>query len=136
MSAKNIFITDADKKRLLMLINANRDRANEVYIRELEKELNRATVVSPKEIPPNVVTMNSEIVFKFLDSNEEMTVRLVFPEDADIDKKRISVLAPIGTALLGYKVGDVIEWEVPSGKTQVKIIKIVYQPEAAGHYHL
>lgn len=136
MSDKTIYITDFDKNRLTMLIKMNRDRTNEAYIRELEKELSRATIVSPKEIPPNIVTMNSEIIFKFLDSGEEMKYILVFPEDADIDKKKISVLAPIGTALLGYKVGDVIEWKVPAGITKVKITKIVYQPEASGHFHL
>lgn len=136
MSDKNIFITDFDKKRLMFLIQSNKNRTNEAYIKELEKELNRATIVNPKEMPPNIVTMNSEIIFKILDNNEEMKYRLVFPEDADIDKKKISVLAPIGTALLGYKVGDIIEWKVPAGITKVKITKIVYQPEAAGHFHL
>lgn len=136
MVSKEIFITDYDKKRLLFLIKSNTDRSSDSYIKELEKEVSRAKVVSPQEIPGNVVTMNSKITFEFLDSHETMTCQLVFPEDADFDKGRISVLAPIGTALLGYHVGDIIEWTVPSGTTKVKIKKILYQPEAAGDYHL
>lgn len=136
MDAKEIFITDFDKKRLLILIKSNTDRSRDAYMKELEKEVNRAKVVTPQEIPANVVTMNSKITFEFLDSHETMTCQLVFPEDADFDKGRISILAPIGTALLGYHVGDSIEWKVPSGTTKVKIQKILYQPEAAGDYHL
>lgn len=136
MGAEKIYITDDDKKRLLILIKSNTDRSAAPYIKELEKEVLRAEVVSPKEIPENVVTMNSKITFQFIDSDDEMTYQLVFPEDANIDKGMISVLAPIGTALLGYRVGDVIEWQVPAGMTKVKIKKIHYQPEAAGDYHL
>jgi regulator of nucleoside diphosphate kinase len=65
-----------------------------------------------------------------------MTWTLVFPEDADIDQNRISVLAPIGTAMLGYSVGDTIEWPVPEGLRRIQVKEILYQPEAAGDYHL
>lgn len=136
MGAKEIFITDHDKERLLALFRMNTDPSSAPYIKELEKEVLRAKVVSPQDIPGNVVTMNSRITFQLLDSNEEMTCRLVFPEDADFDKGMISVLAPIGTALLGYRVGDIIEWQVPAGTTKVKVKEILYQPEAAGDYHL
>jgi regulator of nucleoside diphosphate kinase len=136
MDTKEIFVTDYDKKRLLFLIKSNTDRSRDAYIKELEKEVTRATVVTAQEIPANVVTMNSKITFEFLDSHETMICQLVFPEDADFDKGRISILAPIGTALLGYRVGDRIAWKVPSGTTEVKIKKILYQPEAAGDYHL
>ena len=73
---------------------------------------------------------------KDLDTQEEMTYTLVFPADANIKENKISVLAPIGTAMIGYKVGDVIEWPVPSGQRRLKVIGILYQPEAAGDYHL
>ena len=136
MASKEIFITDYDLKRLMMLIRTGFDRTNEPYIKELERELNRAHVVNPKDIPGDVITMNSKVSFRFLDSDDEMTYQLVFPEDANIDEGRISILAPIGTALLGYKVGDVIEWKVPAGVTRVQVMKILYQPEAAGDYHL
>jgi regulator of nucleoside diphosphate kinase len=65
-----------------------------------------------------------------------MTCTLVFPDDADIDQNRISVLAPIGTAMLGYSVGDAFEWQVPAGLTRFKVKEILYQPEASGDYHL
>lgn len=136
MAPKEIFVTDFDKKRLEILIRSNTDRSIDPYVKELEKELYRAKVVSPKEIPGNVVTMNSKIAFEFMDSHETMTCQLVFPEDADFAKGRISILAPIGTALLGYHEGDIIEWKVPSGNTKVKITKILYQPEASGDFHL
>ena len=71
-----------------------------------------------------------------METNEEITYRLVFPEQADIDERRISVLAPIGTAMLGQREGDEFQWEVPEGLVRLRVEKIVYQPEAAGHYHL
>lgn len=136
MAGKDIYITDFDRKRLMILIKSNTEPSNESYLKELESELKRAHIVSSKEIPDNVVTMNSRVVIKFTDTNEEITYQLVFPEDADIDKGRISILAPIGTALLGYRVGDTIEWKVPAGVTKIQVIKIIYQPEAAGDYNL
>jgi regulator of nucleoside diphosphate kinase len=63
-----------------------------------------------------------------------MTYTLVFPRDANVDEGRISILAPLGTAILGYRVGEEFEWDVPSGKRRLRIAKVLYQPEAAGHY--
>jgi regulator of nucleoside diphosphate kinase len=71
-----------------------------------------------------------------LDSAEEMVLTLVFPRDADLNQDKISVLAPIGTAVLGYHVGDTIEWEVPDGTRRLEVRKIIYQPEASGDYDL
>ena len=71
-----------------------------------------------------------------VDTQQEETYTLVFPENADIGQGRISVLAPIGTAMLGYEIGDVFEWEVPAGKRRLKVEQITYQPEAAGDFHL
>lgn len=134
--SKEIYITDFDLKRLRRLIATDASRDNAKYIRELSQELQRAHVVDAKAIPGDVVTMNSKVEFTFLDSGDTVTRQVVFPEDADIEGGRISVLAPIGTALLGYRAGDVIRWEVPSGTTEVKITRVLYQPEAAGDYHL
>jgi len=69
-------------------------------------------------------------------SGAEMDISVVFPSEADSEQGKISVLAPIGTALLGYRVGDVVEWKVPGGLRRLKVERILYQPEAAGHYHL
>ncbi len=90
----------------------------------------------PERIPPDVVTMNSRVVLRDLDSDETMTYTLVFPKDADIGAGAISVLAPVGTAIIGYAVGAVIEWPVPGGIRRIRIEQILYQPEAAGDFHL
>ncbi|MBN2037245.1 MAG: nucleoside diphosphate kinase regulator [Chitinispirillaceae bacterium] len=130
MTGKNIYMTDDDMKSLRRLVNAiNHDGKN---LQALENELNRAKVVKPGEIPSDVVTMNSEVRLKDLQADEETTYRIVWPDQADADKGYISILAPIGTALLGYRVGDIVEWQVPAGTAKWKIEKITYQPEAAG----
>jgi len=138
MAEKNLYITDNDMKRLRELIAAAREfrKEKEDYLLELEKELDKGKIVSSQEIRPDVITMNSEVYLRDLNTREEIVYRLVFPEHADANLGRISVLAPIGTALLGYKVGDVIEWKVPAGVTKLKVEKILYQPESAGDYHL
>lgn len=138
MSDKSIYITDNDMKKLRGLVNSSRKSRNEndKYLQELEGELNRAKVVTPQEIPSNVVTMNSEVHLRDLNTKEETIYRIVYPNQADADKGYISILAPIGTALLGYSVGDIIEWKIPAGIAKWQIIKIIYQPEAAGDFHL
>jgi regulator of nucleoside diphosphate kinase len=106
------------------------------HLEQLQAELERGELVAPHDVPPDVITMNSCVCLVDLDTGEEMTCTLVFPEDADIDQNRISVLAPIGTAMLGYSVGDTIEWPVPEGLRRIQVKEILYQPEAAGDYHL
>ena len=105
-------------------------------MQELEQELDRGLLVKPNNIPGNVITMNSTACLMDLDTGEELIYTLVFPKDADIQQNKISVLAPIGTAMLGYSIGDIFEWKVPDGIRRLKVIKLVYQPEASGHYHL
>jgi len=100
-------------------------------IEELAAELDRATVVESDKVPQDIVTMNSKVYFRDMDTGKDEFYQLVYPEDADIEQNKISILAPIGTAILGYKVGDVIEWKVPAGVRRLKIKKILYQPEAA-----
>lgn len=104
---------------------------------ELEAELERATVVSPKEIPPTIVTMNSTVKF-FVESTEnEFELTLVYPNNTDSTGKTISILAPVGSALLGLSIGDSIEWPKPGGgNLKVKIKSVSYQPERAGDYQL
>ncbi|OPY15169.1 MAG: Regulator of nucleoside diphosphate kinase [Syntrophus sp. PtaU1.Bin005] len=138
MSDREIYITKFDLERLWSLIDEIRqhDDKRKANLDMLEKELDRGLVVEPDEIPKDVITMNSRIVFTDLDSGATMTVSLVFPSDANFEKKRISILSPIGTALLGYRVGDTVEWNVPSGTKRLRVDNVVYQPEAAGDYHL
>jgi regulator of nucleoside diphosphate kinase len=134
MARRNIIITDADRRRLGTLIEraTNVGLAERRYIEDLEQELERATAVDPCECPEDVVTMNSTVRLRDLDSGEVETYTLVYPAEADADENRISVLAPIGTAIIGYRVGDVIKWPVPSGLVRLRVEEILYQPEHAG----
>ena len=138
MQARTIYITEFVMKRLRALIeDAKRlDRRGNEYLESLEAELDRCILVAPTEVPPDVVTMNSRVRLMDLDTNEEMVYTLVFPDDADMAKSKISVLAPIGTAMLGYRVGDTFEWQVPDGIRRLRVKKVLYQPEAAGDYDL
>lgn len=135
---RRIYVTEFDMKRLEKLIEllhefADRDKK---HLQELEDELGRAKVVAPREIPRNVVTMNSRVLVRDLSSNEEVEYHLVFPGGADVHQNKISILAPIGTALIGGRVGDVVEWQVPAGIVRFRIEEVLYQPEAAGDYQL
>jgi len=135
----NIHITKPDYERLMKLIEIARERegdANREYIDTLEEELDRAEVVQQKDIPEDVITMRSKVRLKDLDTGEEMIYRLVFPTEANYDEGRISILAPIGTAMLGYRRDDVIEWQVPSGVRRLRVEEVLYQPESKGEYHL
>ena len=128
-----IYITEADFEKLRRLVEGRRSGAgrDSEYLDILEQELDRADVVEAEAIPQDVVTMNSEVRLKDLDSGEIKVYRLVFPSQARTENS-ISVLAPVGTALLGYRVGDVIEWRVPKGIRRLKVLEVLYQPEAAG----
>ena len=138
MQPRRIFITEYDKERLEKILPATPDSTNRNRqdLRNLAKELARAKIVPPERIPPDVVTMNSRVVLRDLNSDETMTYTLVFPKDADIGAGANSILAPVGTAIIGYAVGDVIEWPVPGGTRRIRIEQILYQPEAAGDFHL
>ena len=135
---RTIYITEYDLKRLRELImEAKRiDRRGNEYLDSLEAELSRGKVVASTEVPQDVVTMNSRVHLVDLDTQEEMVYTLVFPQDAEISQSKISVLAPIGTAMLGYRVGDTFTWQVPDGVRRLQVKKVLYQPEASGDYHL
>lgn len=137
-SKTSIYITEPDYERLSGLIETTRERhgLDKEYLSNLEAELERAQIVDPKEIPADVITMRSKVRLKDLVSGEANTYSLVFPTEANFTEGKISILAPIGTAILGYKRGDTIEWPVPSGVRRLKVDEILYQPEAAGNYEL
>jgi len=131
---ETIYITDRDLERLEQILLRVPQSGN---VKELLNELDRATVVPSEEIPPDVVTMNSRITFKELETGEESEVTLVYPSDANLEKRKVSILAPVGAALIGLRVGDEIEWPLPSGKRRTyKITSVLFQPEAEGQYHL
>lgn len=127
----HIYLTREDMDRLLALVDAYPGTRFE----KLEGELLRAKVVAKEEIPADVVTMNSRVVFENVGTGERREVTLVYPGSADINAGRISILVPIGTALLGLRVGQSIDWELPSGERQrYRIAALPYQPEAAGQH--
>ncbi len=136
MSERRLFVTEYDMKRLRELLAVKKRHGAEKaeHLRELEGELDKATVVKSCDIPNDVITMNSTIRLLDLDTAEKIKYTLVFPDHADSDSGRISILAPIGTALIGYRKGDIILWRVPGGEVRLKVLDILYQPEAAGHY--
>ena len=138
MEERKIYITDYDLKRLNKLLEADYkiDIRDKKYLMELENELQQAEVVASKKIPKKVITMNSKVCLKDLDSGKEMVYSLVFPGQADITQNKISILSPLGTALIGYRSGDIIKWKAPAGVRRLRVEEIVYQPEAAGDYHL
>ena len=102
----------------------------------LADDLEQAEIVSPEDVPPDVVTMNSKVVLCDVNTSEEKTYVLVFPKDANINAGALSVLAPVGIAILGCARGDVIEWQVGHGKRRLRIKQVLYQPEASGDYNL
>lgn len=135
--ASGIQITRFDKARLMRLLRSLDAAAeNRGEIEDLERELERGDEVESTEVAPDVVTMNSTVRVTDLDANTTHLYTIVFPADADFEKGRISILSPLGTALLGYRAGDVVTWEMPRGTRRLRIEELVYQPEAAGDFHL
>ena len=127
----HIYLTQDDMDRLLALVDAYPGKRFE----QLEAELLRANVVPREEIPGDVVTMNSRVVFENEATGERREVTLVYPGSADIDAGKISILVPVGAALLGLRVGQSIDWELPGGeKRRYRIAALPYQPEAAGKH--
>ena len=137
MNTRNtrIVLTSRDFDRLEALLgslpsNGFADKAN------LQKELERAEIVAPEKVPPNVVTMNSTVRFTIAGSREDFRLTLVYPKDVGGQPDRISVLAPIGSALLGLSVGDELEWPTPGGgMSKVRVVDVIYQPERSGELH-
>ena len=133
MKEKVIIITTSDLEKLRNLIAGIREGSADAKtnLNSLDKELDKAMVVDLESIPEDVVTGGSAVRIRALASEEEMTYEIVFPIHADIAENRISILAPVGTALLGYRVGDIVEWTVPFWTRRFKILGVKYQPQAA-----
>ncbi|HOA72108.1 MAG TPA: nucleoside diphosphate kinase regulator [Phycisphaerae bacterium] len=134
MARRSIYITQSDAARLRELLRVQmssnpKDRPN---LRVLDEELKRARLVEAHRVKPDVVTMHSRLLVEDVATGEAMEVTLVFPEEADAANGRISVVAPMGAALLGYRAGDTVEFAVPRGKRRMRIKEVLYQPEASG----
>ena len=144
MTEKQIHVTDSDLQRVKTLLRSNwvdrkEDRGD---LSRLEHEIDRASIVKATEVPKDVVTMNSRVKLRDLDSGDALDFSLVFPTfpfaagSDHLAPMTVSVLAPIGTAVLGNRVGDIIEWEVPAGGRRLKVEDVPFQPESAGRYDL
>jgi len=135
MSYENfeLIVTDQDSDRLDVLLNSSGESAQGL----LERELDRAHVVPQRTISPNVVTMNSVVTFLDENTNEVSQIALVYPNNANASEGRISVLAPLGSALLGLKAGQQIECPLPNNKSRlIKVLSVDFQPESRGAYDL
>jgi regulator of nucleoside diphosphate kinase len=133
MKKRTIIMTDADHEELSYAIRAvdRLSKRGRVEMSSLAAELARAEIVEAHDIPPDVITMNSRAELLDLETGERMEFTLVFPNEADIDAGKISILAPLGTAMLGYRVGDEFEWNVPYAVRRLKVIAVQFQPEAS-----
>lgn len=136
MTDKDIYLTTLDIERLQKLFSDPNLKQQKLYLEKLKGEIERAIVVDPSNILGDVVTMNSRVCLVDVDTNEEMIVTLVYPENANMSEAKISILAPIGTAILGYSQGEIVQWEVPDGTRSLRIDRILYQPEAVREFHL
>lgn len=129
MPNRHILLNSVDKNRLIVLSeNAQLQGRHTPYLKQLNHELNQAKVFEPTELPKNAVTMNAKVTFKDLKTKEKQEVTLVYPAKANSEEHHVSVLAPLGTALLGAVVGDTLEFEVPQGTRRIKVVS-VEQPE-------
>lgn len=136
MPSATMLITDTDRRRLgtsLEKAAYGRSRHRSEFV-ALETDLEFASSVMAEEVPGDVVTMNSTVEVRDLDAEATESFTLVYPEDADIGSARMSVLAPLGRALLGRRVGEVIQVAVPAGRRRIRIERLCYQPEQAGHF--
>ena len=129
----DIIVTARDHAELSSVIAVTGELSQRVKweLRLLENELKRARIVASEEVPPDVITMNSRAELLDLESGERMEFTLVFPADDNVNDGKISVLAPLGTAMLGYRAGDQFVWHVPHGLRRLKVTKLQFQPEAS-----
>jgi regulator of nucleoside diphosphate kinase len=127
-----IRITDQDERRLSLLL-----RARQPDDSLLEERLDAAEIVSPREIPPDVVTMNSTVLFEDLDSGRHRQVTLLYPGSPALAAGGVSILAPVGSALIGVSEGEAVEWRAPGNpERRLRVVAVKYQPEASGHFDL
>lgn len=135
MTKPTITINELDAERLDALL-AQPAFANTDVAAALNAELDRADIVPPAQIPAHVVTMNSRVRFRDLHTSEEHVRTLVYPASLQDSNEQLSVMAPLGAALLGMHVGKQITWRLPNGEeARIEVLELLYQPEAAGEYH-
>lgn len=133
--APPIVVSSRDFNRLDTLLDSPALRRHPAALALLQ-ELNRAQVVAPEQMPATVVTMHSKVECEEELSGDRHTLTLVYPNEADVEKGRVSVLAPVGSALLGLSQGQSIDWAAPDGRPlRLRVLAVHYQPEASGDFH-
>jgi regulator of nucleoside diphosphate kinase len=134
MQYSSIRLTDADSRRLETLVEGSRPRnaRDASSLERLESQLSEADVVPASRIDPDVVTMNSEVRVHDLDTHQVRVFRVVFPAAANAEVGRVSVLAPLGLAVLGRAAGEQVAWQAPGGPRRLRIEHVLYQPERDG----
>ena len=134
MSEERVRLTDVDTRRLQSLVNGLRpvDLRDAASVAVLERHVDQAEVLPARRIDPDVVTMDSEVLVRDLDTQQTIAFRVVFPRSADVTARRISVLAPLGMAVLGRRAGDDVTWQTPGGLRRLRVDRVLYQPEREG----
>lgn len=120
----SLIVSKTDYQQLMKLIGQQDTPAAEA----LDIELGRAELVDEKQLPADAVSMGSVVTFTDLDSQEEKTISLVYPHEADVSNMKISILSPVGSALIGLRIGGNIDWPVPQGKVRRLKVIAVQQP--------
>jgi len=121
----SLIVSKSDYQQLLKLIEQEDTPAAEA----LDIELSRAELVEENKLPADAVSMGSVVTFTDLDSQEEKTISLVYPHEADVTTMKISILSPVGSALIGLRIGGNIDWPVPQGKVRRLKVIAVQQPK-------
>lgn len=119
-----ILVSSEDRARLLELVS----HAEGPVAEQLEHELDRAEVLPLQDVPSDVIVMDSEVEYEELGTGRRRQLRLVFPRDADGAAGRVSILAPLGCALLGLRVGQEIDWRMPGGLRRLRVLSVTRQP--------
>jgi regulator of nucleoside diphosphate kinase len=131
MTSSPLYISRDDHVRLRLLVSTALRSQSSATLEKLRGELDRATILDPTAMPPDVVGMGARVRFEDLHTNEIEEYTLTFPERADVSEGRLSIFAPVGTALLGYREGDVVDWSTPGGVRRLKIHRVTPPHEMA-----
>ncbi len=133
MNHTPIYISREDYSRLRLLVATALHSNASAALQKLREELDRAAVIDPAAFPADVVTMDSTVEFEDLGTSEIEEYTITFPETANVERKRMSILAPIGTALIGCRVGDIVRWSTPGGIRQLKVRRVTAPTASANH---
>jgi regulator of nucleoside diphosphate kinase len=128
MNHTPIYISRDDHAKLRLLLATALYANGNSALNQLREELDRAAVIDPAAFPADVVTMESTVQYEDLGTGELEEYTITFPDRANVERKRLSILAPIGTALIGCRVGDIVSWSTPGGIRQLKVRRVTPRP--------